>query len=315
MQNKRLNGVYTALFTPLKDDCPKRLYNSIDYEKTKLIIDDLIAEGISGIVPVGTTGQSATLSHSLHLEFIRFVVEYIGDKCEVIAGAGSNCTRESVSMIKNILNIKKIPVLCVTGYYNNPTRYGIKKHFETLAEETGAEIVMYNVPGRTNSYITAETVIELAENPQFIGLKQAVDFTVGGNQREDTVNIIKATEDLPFSVVSGEDDALAQLMRDGGTGIISATANIPEALRFMNRIIAESTAENYEKAFDLQYQLTPLVQACFSRKNPIPLSTFFNSPLYQPLCSVLETEDGEILHETLMDIITNKAPSLKKYHA
>ncbi|ERP31444.1 4-hydroxy-tetrahydrodipicolinate synthase [Chitinivibrio alkaliphilus] len=314
MATKRLSGVYTALFTPLKNDCEKRLYNSIDYEKTKLIIDDLISSGVSGIVPVGTTGQSATLSHKQHLDFIRFVVDYIGDRCEVIAGAGSNCTRESVSIINKIMDIKRIPVLCVTGYYNNPPRYGVKKHFETLAEETGAEIVLYNVPGRTNSYITADTVIDLAQNPQFIGLKQAVDFTIGGDHREDTLNIIKATEDMPFSVVSGEDDSLAQLIRDGGTGIISATANIPEALTMMNTIITEARQGNHEKAFELQFQLTPLIQACFSRKNPIPLGTFFNSPLYQPLCSVLETEDGEILRESLLELINSQAPSLKKYH-
>ncbi|MGM0442909.1 MAG: 4-hydroxy-tetrahydrodipicolinate synthase [Fibrobacterota bacterium] len=315
MTAKRINGVYTALFTPLNDDCPKRLYNTIDYTKAQKIIDDLIDNGVNGLVPVGTTGQSATLSHSQHLEFIRFVVDYVGDRTNIIAGAGSNCTRESINMIQNVMKIKEIPVLCVTGYYNNPTRYGIKHHFQTLAEETGAEIVMYNVPGRTNSYITADTVIELAENPQFIGLKQAVDFTIGGEQREDTLNIIKETEDTPFSILSGEDDAVAQLIKDGGSGVISATANIPEALKIMVEIINEGREGNYENSFELQNELTRYVQACFSRKNPIPLGTFFNSPLYQPLCSVLETEDGELLREHLLDIINTRAFSLKKYHS
>ena len=105
MSQAHLSGVYTALFTPLNNDCKKRLNNSIDYEKAEQMIDDLINSGVSGIVPVGTTGQSATLSHKQHLEFIKFVVDYVDNRSEIIAGAGSNCTRESVEMITNIQKI------------------------------------------------------------------------------------------------------------------------------------------------------------------------------------------------------------------
>ncbi len=314
MVNKYLSGVYTALFTPLNNDDSKRLYNSIDYKKAERMIDELIAIGVNGIVPVGTTGQSATLNHTQHLEFIQFVVDYVGSRAKVIAGAGSNCTRESVEMINNIQKIKEIPVLCVTGYYNNPTQFGNQKHFETLATETGAEIVLYNVPGRTNSYISADTIIELAENKQFIALKQAVDFKVGGEYREDTHRIIEATKETPFSVLSGEDDAVAQLIKDGGTGVISATANIPEALSLFLNIIKEGNANNYDSSFALQEDLLPFVQACFIRKNPIPLGTFFNSPMYQPLCDVKETEEGDIVYKQLVDFMNEKAQSLLKYH-
>lgn len=314
MSQTNLSGVYTALFTPLKDDCSKRLYNSIDYDKAKIMIDDQIANGVSGLVPVGTTGQSATVTTQQHLDFIKFVVDYAGDRCQIVAGAGSNCTRESVEMINSVQAIKKIPVLCVTGYYNNPTQYGVKKHFDTLAQETGAEIVLYNVPGRTNSYISADTVIELAQNPQFIAIKQAVDFTIGGAHREDTLRILKATKDLPFSVVSGEDDAVAQLIKDGGTGVISATANIPEALKLFVQVIKEGNEGRFTESFETQKKLTPFVQACFSRKNPIPLGTFLNSPMYQPLCDVRDTEDGELLYNQLVEFMNESAPSLLKYH-
>ncbi len=185
MRSQYLNGVFTAIFTPLLSDDPKRLRNSIDYDKAKIMINDLIEKGVDGVVPVGTTGQSATLSHKQHLDFIRFVVETVAGRCKIIAGAGSNCTRESVDMILDIQKIAKIPVLCVTGYYNNPSEDGLFLHFKTLAEETKAEIVLYNVPSRTNSYLTPNTIIELAQIPNVIGLKQAVDFTEGGEHRVD----------------------------------------------------------------------------------------------------------------------------------
>ena len=313
MSQTKLSGVYTALFTPLNDDCDKRLYNSIDYDKAKIMIDDQINAGVSGLVPVGTTGQSATVTTQQHLDFIKFVVDYVEDRCQVIPGAGSNCTRESVEIINKVQNIKKLPVLCVTGYYNNPTQYGIKKHFKTLADETGAEIILYNVPGRTNSYISSDTVIELSENPQFIGLKQAVNFKIDGEHREDTLHIIKATKDKNFSVLSGEDDSVAQLIKDGGTGVISATANIPEALRKYIELIKVANEGDFNKAFEIQNSLNQFVQLCFARKNPIPLGVFFNSPLYQPLCDVRDTEDGELLYSQLIEFINEKAPTLLKY--
>ena len=116
----QLCGVFPALFTPLKDDDPKNLHNSIDYEKMKKMIDDLINAGVSGILPVGTTGQSATVTHKQHLDIIKFTLDYVDGRVPVIAGAGSNCTRESVEMIQEVEKIAEVPVLCVTGYYNNP---------------------------------------------------------------------------------------------------------------------------------------------------------------------------------------------------
>ena len=130
-----LRGVWPALFTPLKNDDPKRLRNSLDFDKARLIIDDLIAEGVSGLVPVGTTGQSPTVSTEQHLDFIRFTVDYVNGRVPVIAGAGSNSTRESVDMIQSILkSFGDMAVLCVTGYYNNPPQEGLAAHYETLSQ-------------------------------------------------------------------------------------------------------------------------------------------------------------------------------------
>jgi len=309
-----LHGVFPALFTPLQNDDPKRLKNSIDYEKARMMIDDLIARGVQGIVPVGTTGQSATVSTAQHLDFIKFVLEYVDGRLHVIAGAGSNCTRESVEMIQEIQKIAQVPVLCATGYYNNPDLVGLKKHFETLADETGAKIVLYNVPGRTNSYMTPELITELASHSGIIGLKQAVDFKIGGEFREDTLSIIQNTKEMDFAVLSGEDDSLTAILELGGKGMISATANLPEAAEMYVKAYNEFRAGNKEAAESMQIAVLDYVEACFSRKNPIPLGTFFNSPMFLPLVSVKETEGGEELHQQLMEMVETRLESLKKYH-
>jgi 4-hydroxy-tetrahydrodipicolinate synthase len=309
-----LKGVFPALFTPLRRDDPKRLRNSIDYAKAAQMIDDLLAVGVQGIVPVGTTGQSATLSPEQHLDFIRFAVEHVAGRAEIIAGAGSNCTRESIEMIQRVLKIAEVPVLCVTGYYNNPPQDGILEHFRTLSRETGAKIVVYNVPGRTNSYIEPDTLIALAEDPNIIGLKQAVDFKPGGERRKDTLKVFESTRGKDFAVMSGEDDALVSLLEIGGSGIITASGNIPEAAALMLRVIRAAEGGDFYEARKLQSELDPFVSACFSRKNPVPLSFFFNSPVYQPLCSVESTHGGHELADRLRTFMREKAPSLLKYH-
>lgn len=312
-KSQLLHGVHAALFTPLNSDDSKCLRNSIDYAKAKQMIDDLIAQGVQGIVPVGTTGQSATLSSAQHLDMIRFTLDYVDGRCAVVAGAGSNCTRESVDMIQEIQKIAAVPVLCVTGYYNNPTQDGILRHFQTLSAETGADIVLYNVPGRTNSYMSAEIILELAQDPNIIGLKQAVNFKDAGAHREDTLKIIQGTAGLDFAVLSGEDDSLAQILVDGGVGLISATANIPEASKLFLQIVSASAQQNWDLAQKAQAEVLDFVQATFCRKNPIPLGTFFQSPLYQPLSSVIDTEGGKEAYAQIENLVKAKAPSLLKY--
>jgi 4-hydroxy-tetrahydrodipicolinate synthase len=308
-------GVFPALFTPLRDDDPKRLRNSIDYDKAKKIIDDLIAEGVNGLVPVGTTGQSPTVSPKQHLDFIRFTVDYADGRVPVIAGAGSNCTRESVDLIQEIQKgLGEIAVLCVTGYYNIPPQEGLAAHYEALARETGAKIVIYNVPSRTTSYLEPETLVRLAENPGIIGLKQAVDFRNSGKHRDDTETVIRKTRELDFSVVSGEDDGVYALMELGGSGVITAAGTIAEVSGLFLKLVAAHAAGRREEAERLQRDAMPLIQAVFARKNPIPLGTFFNSPLFLPLVPVRETRGGAELEAEILRLIREKTPSLRKYH-
>jgi 4-hydroxy-tetrahydrodipicolinate synthase len=308
-------GVFPALFTPLMDDDKSRLRNSIDYAKAKLIIDDLIAAGVDGVVPVGTTGQSPTVSHKQHIEFIKFAVDYVDGRVPVIAGAGSNCTRETVEMIQAIQKeAGDLACLCVTGYYNNPPQEGIALHYETVARETGVKIVIYNVPGRTASYIEPDTLVHLSRNANIIGLKQSVDFRSPGKHRDDIQSVLQrvAAEDL--SVVSGEDDSLFAILELGGRGIITASGNIPEVSKAFLQIIQLHRDGDRKGAEALQASLDPVIKAVFCRKNPIPLGTFFNSPLYLPLVPVRETKGGEEDHAKIMGLVSTAAPSLKKYH-
>lgn len=307
-------GVFPALFTPLMDDDKSRLRNTIDYAKAKLIIDDLIAAGVDGVVPVGTTGQSPTVSHKQHIEFIKFAVDYVDGRVPVIAGAGSNCTRETVEMIQAIQKeAGELACLCVTGYYNNPPQEGIALHYETVARETGAKIVVYNVPGRTASYIEPDTLVHLSRNANIIGLKQSVDFRSPGRHRDDLQSVFKRVSADDLSVVTGEDEMLFAILELGGRGIITASGNIPEVAKAYLRIIQLHRDGDRKGAEDLQASLDPIIKAVFCRKNPIPLGTFFNSPLYLPLVPVRETKGGEEDHAKIMGLISTSAPSLKKY--
>ena len=311
-----LTGVFTAIFTPLKNDDPKCLRNTIDYSKAEKMIDQLIAKGISGLVPVGTTGQSATVTPEQHIEFIKFTVDYVANRVPVIAGAGSNSTRESIDTMNMVQKITgDMCFLCVTGYYNNPPQEGLIKHFETLSEETDSNIIIYNVPSRTNSYIEPESIIHLATNDKIIGLKQAVEFVAPGKMREDTIQILTNVNYKKFSVLTGEDNGLYAILNLGGKGIITASGNIPEAAEKFLELIKIYHKGEIDGAESIQNSLAPFVEACFVQKNPIPLAALFNSPVYQPLISVKDSIGGAQIQKDLMKFIEDHAPSLKSFHS
>jgi len=309
-----LSGVHVALFTPLRSDDPKRLRNSLDLEKAAGMIEDLVQAGIDGIVPIGTTGQSPTVTPEQHLEFVKFVIARVAGRARIIAGAGSNCTRESVDMVKEIQRIAPgTPCLCVTGYYNNPPQQGLIDHFETLADETGAPLVLYNVPSRTASYLEPDTLVHLAGHPLIIGVKQAVDFWSEGKYREDTRSVIERTRGLDFAMVSGEDDGILPLLELGGNGIVTATGNIPEAAKLYLALYRQFLSGDLEAAKASRSALQPFVKWVFARKNPIPLGTLFNSTLFQPLVAMDRTPGGEQDVADMLAWAATDAPSLGKW--
>jgi len=309
-----LAGVHVALFTPLRADDPKRLRNSLDLEKAAGMIEDLLKEGVDGIVPIGTTGQSPTVTPEQHLDFVRFVIERVAGRARIIAGAGSNCTRESVDMVKEIQKVAPgTPCLCVTGYYNNPPQRGLIEHFETLADETGAPLVLYNVPSRTCSYLEPDTLVHLARHPGIIGVKQAVDFANPGDFREDTRAVIERTKGLDFAVVSGEDDGFLPILELGGTGLVTATGNIPEAARLFLAMHRQFLSGNLDAARATRETLLGYIRWVFARKNPIPLATLFASPVFLPLVDMADTPNGPRDVEEMMAWVETNAPSLWRW--
>ena len=281
-----LTGCYPALITPMSRQGDTL---EVDTDAFHRLIADVIDAGVAGIVIAGTTGQSATLSHDEHVELVREGALYArayargkGRPVKVIASAGSNSTAEARDMSRRILAAGNVDALLhVTGYYNNPPQEGLLKHFRLmgdLAAENDAAVILYNVPGRTNSNITAETCVELAKHPAIIAVKEA------SGKIEQVQAILDGTDRDEFSVVSGEDHLVAEIIRRGGTGVISAAANVwPSEFQTLCDL---ALAGKHAEAAELQEALMPCVAATFSVKNPIPLHHMLGSDLRLPLVSV-----------------------------
>ena len=280
LQPKELQGVFTALITPMS--AGNGLDNGIDYEKLYMLVNDQVKAGIDGLVIAGTTGQSATLDKEEQVELIRRVFEYTrenhGEGIKIIAGASSNCTREAIYLSRQIEDtIGPTTLLHLTGYYNNPTQRGLFEHFSAIARALdGSNIILYNVPGRTNSNIEATTALKLSCNPKFIGIKEA------SGKLEQVAAIISGTSPRNFRVVSGEDHLVAKIMEMGGYGVISASANIAPV--YFVKIAKACLEKNYEEAYRLQEEVMPLIkEGVFRVKNPIPLAHMFNTELRLPM--------------------------------
>lgn len=286
---KELQGAYTALITPMLPG--DGLTNSIHYDKLFRLISDQYLAGIRGIVIAGTTGQSATLDHKEQVRLVKMVFDHVkanyGDNLQVIPSAGSNCTREAIELSQAIEEaIGPSTLLHVTGYYNNPTQAGIKAHFEALAKRIQGNIIMYSVPGRTNSNIDPATAIALSKNKKIIGLKAA-----GGETRlKEVKEIIENCSD-DFRVLSGDDGLVAEVMSLGGRGVISASAN--GAPNYFFRIVkqASSPSLNYDKAREIQAEINPFVDSVFCVKNPIPLAHMFHTEVRLPLVKETDLEE------------------------
>ncbi len=285
---REIKGCYVALITPMREVMGDWL---IDFERFYKQIEAVIDAGCPGIVIAGTTGQSATLSHSEHIELVtrgsvhaRVHAEKQGRQVHVIGSAGSNSTRESVYLMQSIAREARVDAyLHVTGYYNNPPQEGLLRHYRTVADEAARHdtaVVMYNVPGRTASNIAAETCIELAEHPAIIAVKEA------SGDMDQVQRILDETDRSAFAVTSGEDHLVAEIMRRGGTGVISASAN--RWPREFQRLTELALAGEHRKAAELQEALMPCVKAVFCVKNPIPLHHMFGSGIRVPLVPVEE---------------------------
>lgn len=248
-------GIHTAIITPFRD-------GQVDEEALRKLVERQIDAGIDGLVPCGSTGESATLSHLEHRRVVEIVIETTAGRVPVIAGAGSNSTREAIELTMHAKDAGAQGALLLSPYYNKPTQEGIYAHYAAVAEETGFPIVVYNIPGRTASNISAETVARLARLENIVGIKEA------SGDLDQMAHII-AESPADFTVVSGDDSLTLPLLALGGDGVISTTANV--APKQMCELVRRFAAGDLAGAQQIHYQLLPLFDALFCETNPIPL--------------------------------------------
>lgn len=250
------SGSMVALVTPMRED------GSLDYDSLQKLVDFHVENGTDGIVAVGTTGESATLSVSEHTDVIRAVVRYADGRIPVIAGTGGNATSEAIELSAAAKALGVDAVLLVTPYYNKPTQEGLYLHFKTIAEAVDIPQILYNVPSRTACDLQPETVGRLAEFANIIGIKEAT-----GDVRR--VQFIKDLTGDDFQLYTGEDANTADFILAGGQGVISVTANV--APRAMHDMCMAALAGDEEKTSEINDLLAPLHQSLFLETNPIPV--------------------------------------------
>ena len=247
-------GSIVALVTPFKQ-------GELDEKALRDLVEFHISEGTNAIVPCGTTGESATLSHEEHCRVIEIVIDQAKKRVPVIAGAGSNSTKEAVFLTEHAKKSGAEAVLSITPYYNKPTQAGLYQHFKTIAEQVDIPIVLYNVPGRTGVNMLPDTVIELSKIKNIVGVKEA------SGSLDQAGAIIQHTDDS-FDVISGEDSLTFPMMAMGAKGVISVTANVaPKKMAQMCKAVLEN---NMIEARKLHYELIDLSKAVFYETNPIP---------------------------------------------
>ncbi len=249
-------GTYTAVITPFRAD------GSLDLAALADLIEWQIDAGIDGLVPCGSTGESATLSAAEHVEVIRRVTDVVAGRVAVIAGTGSNSTREAIEFTIAARDAGADGALLISPYYNKPTQEGVFLHYRAVAEESGLPIVPYNIPGRTASRIAPETLARLSRVDGVVALKEA------GADLTDTANTIRLSDES-FRVLSGNDSETLPILAIGGHGVISTCANV--APREMGELTRAYRRGDGEAARRMHYRLLPLMDALFIESNPIPV--------------------------------------------
>jgi 4-hydroxy-tetrahydrodipicolinate synthase len=250
-------GSFVAIVTPFKN-------GKVDAKALKGLIEFHIKNGTNGIVPCGTTGESATLNHREHEEVIRIAVETCEGRVPVLAGTGSNSTHEAIELTLTAQQLGADGALLITPYYNKPTQEGLYQHFVAVAKETKLPIVLYNVPSRTSINMLPATVARLSQVQNIVGIKEASGNLVQVSE------IIKSCGPA-FKVISGEDALTWPILALGGKGVISVTANlVPDKFA---RLCKAALAGDMETARSIHYELMKLNDIMFIETNPIPVKT------------------------------------------
>jgi 4-hydroxy-tetrahydrodipicolinate synthase len=280
-------GSLVAIVTPMTDD------GALDLEALRRLIDWHIAEGTDGIVVVGTTGESPTVSFDEHCQLIRAAVEQAAGRVPVIAGTGANSTSEAIELTECAKSAGAQAGLSVVPYYNKPTQEGLYQHYKKIAEAVDLPLILYNVPGRTVADLSNDTALRLAQVPGIVGIKDAT-----GNMERAADLVRRAPQD--FLLYTGDDASAMPFMLLGGHGVISVTANV--APKMMHEMCVAAFDGNLARARELNNALLPLHSKLFVEANPIPVKWacaemgLIPSGLRLPL-----TPLSAGLHETLRD--------------
>lgn len=252
-----LRGSIVAIVTPMD------IKGQIDKPSLKKLIDYHIKNGTTAIVSVGTTGESATLDHSEHLDVVMTTLEYADGRIPIIAGSGANATKQAIELTKSFEDAGVVACLAVTPYYNRPSQEGLYQHFKAIAEQTSLPQILYNVPSRTGCDLLPETVARLAKLGNIVAIKEASGDLSRVNRIRRLVN------DENFILLSGDDATALDFIQLGGQGVISVTANI--AAKSMTEICKLALIGKYAEAQQLNYRLCQLHHQLFIEPNPIPV--------------------------------------------
>ena len=277
-----LQGSFVALVTPMRAD------GSLDYESLESLIDWHIQSGTNGIVAVGTTGESATVSVMEHLKIIEQTIEFVDGRIPVIAGTGANSTQEALELTQTAASLGADFALIVTPYYNKPNQEGLYQHYMKIADSVEIPQILYNVPSRTACDLRPETVSRLSYHPNIVGIKEAVDDPV---RLDELMSIRERVNDQKyFAVLSGDDPTFSEFMSTGGDGVISVAANILPSQ--VAKICGLNLEGHYEDAKELNDMYKDIFELLFIESNPIPVKwmleqmTKINSGIRLPLISL-----------------------------
>lgn len=252
-----ISGSMVASVTPFKQ-------GKVDWQSLEGLVDFQLKNGTHGIVPCGTTGESATLTHKEHNEVIQAVVKAVNKKIPVIAGTGSNSTDEAIDLTRGAEQLGADGALLISPYYNRPTQEGIYQHYKKVAAAVGIPLIVYNIPSRTGSKIEPETLARLSEIKNIAGVKEATGSV------DQAIEVLRLCGDC-LAVYSGEDSLTYSLMALGGKGVISTVANIVP--KEMSELTQACSDGNWAKGRELQFKLVPLIRSVFIETNPIPVKT------------------------------------------
>lgn len=289
-------GTYVAMVTPFTKD------EEIDEEGFRSNINFLIDNGVNGLLAAGTTGESATLSHDEHKKVIEILIDEVDGRVETLAGAGSNSTKEAIDLVKFSEDAGADAALVITPYYNKPQQHGLIDHYQVISDASDIPIIAYNVPSRTGVNLDVDTIVELAKIDSVDAIKEASGSIDKISEIYKALSLEGLEED--FNILSGEDGLTLPIMALGGTGVISASANVDP--RRMVLMVDSMLNEDYQRAQELHYEMINLIKALFVESNPVPAKTAMrimglpSGPLRQPL-SDMKDENVEILKKALKD--------------